>query len=85
MFRVDLVSSMVPFFIIFILWCVRVISSVFDECRVIELQFIIGELIEQIKGSIISAKELKVQCSWIVLPLWGQVSVILIWPSNEKL
>ena len=52
MFRVDLVSSTVPFFIIFILWCVRVISSVFDECRVIELQLIIGELIEQISEAI---------------------------------
>ena len=76
----DLVSSMVPFLIIFILWCLRVIFSVLDECRMIELQLIIGELIEQVNGRMISAKEMKVQFSWIVLPLWGQVSVILIWP-----
>ena len=85
MFRVDLVSSIVPLLIIFIRWCLSVIFSALDECNLIELQLIMDELIEHVSGRMISAKELKVQFSWIVVPLWGQVSVKTIWPLKVKL
>ena len=85
MFRVELVSSKVPLLIIFIRWCLSVIFSVLDEYNLIELQLIMDELIDHVRGRMISAKELKVQYSWIVLPLWGQVSVKTIWSLKVKL
>ena len=48
-------------------------------------QFISVEIIEHLSGSVIFASEVKFQLTDTILPSMGQFSVIIIFPSKEKL
>ena len=83
-FKDAFVSSMFSFLIIFIWWCSRVISFVCSEWSCTSPQLISEDLMEHVRGRIISAVERNVQFFKIISFLWGQVSIISNCPSKAK-
>ena len=82
---VAFICSMFSFIIICIRCSFNLIFLACEECNLTAQQFIQDEFIEQLRGKVILATDLKVQFSDIMLPLTGQFSVISISPSNVKL
>ena len=65
-FSADLDSSLFCLWIIVIRWCSKIICFVSEGCNATAPQLIFDELMEQVRGKIISAVELNVQSSDIV-------------------
>ena len=85
-FSAELDSSWSSLRMMAILWFSSMICLVSDGCRATAPQFIFEELIEQVKGKIISAVELNFQSLDMVPSLRGQVSHLrpIIWMFRPK-